>query len=108
MTWSPGDDVVEGQRGPDPGGAGGAYREFGEPLRGLKTTFMRIVEGPVTVQYPEEKVPVYPRFRGRHKLHRFEDTRLEKCGGRSLSAAPGPADCIRVGAAENTPENRIS
>ena len=32
------------------------------------------VEGPVTIQYPEEKTPVYPRFRGRHKLHRFEDT----------------------------------
>ena len=107
-AWNPGDDVVEVQRGPEPGGAGGAYRAFGETLRGLKTTFMRIVEGPVTVQYPEEKVPVYPRFRGRHKLHRFEDTGLEKCVGCSLCAAACPADCIRVVAAENTPENRIS
>jgi len=53
-------------------------------------------------------VPVYPRFRGRHKLHRFEDTGLEKCVGCSLCAAACPADCIRVVAAENTPENRIS
>ena len=75
MSWNPGDDVIEVvQRGPEPGGAGGAYRAFGETLRGLKTTFARIVEGPNTIQYPEEKVPVYPRFRGRHKLHRFEDT----------------------------------
>ena len=97
--WTPGDDVVEVVRGPEPGGAGGAYRAFGETLRGLKTTFARIIEGPVTMQYPEEKVPVYPRFRGRHKLHRFEDTGLEKCVGCSLCAAACPADCIRVVAA---------
>jgi NADH-quinone oxidoreductase subunit I len=106
--WTPEEDVVEVVRGPQPGGAGGAYRAFGETLRGLKTTFARIIEGPVTMQYPEEKVPVYPRFRGRHKLHRFEDTGLEKCVGCSLCAAACPADCIRVVAAENTPENRVS
>jgi NADH-quinone oxidoreductase subunit I len=107
-TWTPEDDVVAVQRGPRPGGAGGAYRAFGETLRGLKTTFARLVEGPKTIQYPEEKVPVYPRFRGRHKLHRFEDSGLEKCVGCSLCAAACPADCIRVVAAENTPENRVS
>ena len=64
-----GEDVVEVQRGPEPGGAKGAYRAFGETLRGLRTTLARLVEGPVTIQYPEEKTPVYPRFRGRHKLH---------------------------------------
>ena len=51
---------------------------------------------------------MYPRFRGRHKLHRFEDTGLEKCVGCSLCAAACPADCIRVVAAENTPEHRVS
>jgi NADH-quinone oxidoreductase subunit I len=112
MPWSPGSDVVEVAR-PKPGGARGTYRAFGETLRGLKTTFARIAEGPVTMQYPEEKVPVYPRFRGRHKLHRFEDLDpthpgLEKCVGCSLCAAACPADCIRVVAAENTPENRVS
>ena len=108
MPWSPGEDVIAVQRAPEPGGAGGAYRAFGETLRGLRTTFSRVVEGPTTVQYPEEKVPVYPRFRGRHKLHRFEDTGLEKCVGCSLCAAACPADCIRVVAAENTPEHRVS
>jgi NADH-quinone oxidoreductase subunit I len=108
--WSPDDEsVVKVVRAPRPGGAGGAYRAFGETLRGLKTTFRRgIVEGVTTYQYPEEKVPVYPRFRGRHRLHRFEDTGLEKCVGCSLCAAACPADCIRVVAAENTPEHRIS
>ena len=100
--------VVAVQRGPDAGGPGGAYRAFGETLRGLKTTMARLIEGPVTVQYPEEKTPVYPRFRGRHKLHRFEDTGLEKCVGCSLCAAACPSDCIRVVADENTDDNRVS
>ena len=101
-------EVVAVQRGPEPGGVGGAYRAFGETLRGLKTTMARLIEGPMTIEYPEEKTPVYPRFRGRHKLHRFEDTGLEKCVGCSLCAAACPADCIRVVAAENTPDNRVS
>jgi NADH-quinone oxidoreductase subunit I len=106
--WSPGEDVIQVQRTPAPGPARGAWRAFRETARGLKTTFARIAEGPNTIQYPEEKVPVYPRFRGRHKLHRFEDSELEKCVGCSLCAAACPADCIRVVAAENTPENRVS
>src|SRR5918996_385253 len=56
--WSPfpyldSQDVISVQRGPEPGGAGGAYRAFGETLRGLKTVFGRLVEGPATIQYPE-------------------------------------------------------
>jgi NADH-quinone oxidoreductase subunit I len=115
MTWDPGEDVVEVVRAPAEGAARSAYRAFGETLRGLKTTLGRMLEKPVTVQYPEQKTPVYPRFRGRHKLHRFEDSEggdpnsgLEKCVGCSLCAAACPADCIRVVAAENTPENRVS
>jgi NADH-quinone oxidoreductase subunit I len=107
-AWNPGEDVIEVQRTPAPGAARGTWRAFRETARGLKTTFGRIAEGPSTIQYPEEKVPVYPRFRGRHKLHKFEDTGLEKCVGCSLCAAACPADCIRVVAAENTPENRVS
>jgi NADH-quinone oxidoreductase subunit I len=107
-TWSPGEDVIEVQRTPAPGPARGTWRTFRETLRGLFTTFGRFHETPVTVEYPEEKTAVYPRFRGRHKLHRFEDTQLEKCVGCSLCAAACPADCIRVVAAENTPENRVS
>jgi NADH-quinone oxidoreductase subunit I len=106
--WSPGEDVIEVTRTPAPGPVHSAWRTFVETVRGLGTTFGRFRETPTTVQYPEQKTPVYPRFRGRHKLHRFEDTGLEKCVGCSLCAAACPADCIRVVAAENTPENRIS
>ena len=101
-------DQLEYVSAPEPGSAGGLYRAFGETLRGLKTTFSQFTKPVNTIQYPEQKVPVYPRFRGRHKLHRFEDTGLEKCVGCSLCAAACPSDCIRVVAAENTPENRVS
>jgi NADH-quinone oxidoreductase subunit I len=107
-VYDPSPDVISVQRGPQPGGVGAVYRTFGETLRGLKTSFMRVVEGPVTIEYPEQKTPVYPRFRGRHKLHRFEDSGLEKCVGCSLCAAACPADCIRVVAAENTPDHQVS
>ena len=48
---------------------------------------------PITQQYPEYKRPVYPRFRGRHRLWKHENG-LEKCVGCSLCAAACPADCI--------------
>lgn len=112
-VYEPGLDIIEVVRGPDPGGSAGAWRAFGETLRGLKTTMARLIEGPTTIQYPEEKTPVYPRFRGRHKLHRFEDGvpgvgNLEKCVACSLCVAACPADCIRVVAAENDPDNPVS
>jgi NADH-quinone oxidoreductase subunit I len=106
--WPPSAEEIHVVDGPEPGGPGGFYRAFGETLRGLKTTLRQSVAPVAVIQYPEEKVPVYPRFRGRHRLHRFEDTGLEKCVGCSLCAAACPADCIRVVAAENTPDNRVS
>ena len=78
-----------------------------DQVKGFSVTLRHLFRKPVDAAYPEYKRPVYPRFRGRHQLHRHENG-LEKCVGCSLCAAACPSDCIRVVAAENTVDNRVS
>ena len=80
---------------------------FAEFVRGFYTTFKHIFRKRVTYQYPEEKKPVAPRFKGRHELKRYPNG-LEKCIGCALCAAACPADAIFVEAAGNTDAARYS
>ncbi len=78
-----------------------------EILKAMGVTLKYLFKKPVTHQYPDEPVEVYPRFRGRHILQRYENG-LERCIGCSLCAAACPTDCIYVEAAENTDDDRRS
>lgn len=77
---------------------------FWHILRAMGVTLRYFFKKPITVQYPDEKVQLYPRFRGRHELLRYEDgpnKGLERCIGCALCAAYCPTQCIYVQAAEN-------
>lgn len=54
----------------------------------------------VTVQYPEEKLPLPPRFRGRIILSRDPEG-AERCVACYLCAVSCPVDCIALQAAED-------
>jgi NADH-quinone oxidoreductase subunit I len=76
-------------------------------LKAMGVTLRYFFTKPITVQYPEEKVHLYPRFRGRHELQHQENG-LELCVGCGLCAAYCPTGCIYVEAGENTEEERYS
>ncbi len=71
-----------------------------EFLTGFATTFKHIFRKPITVNYPDEKVPMFPKFRGKQVLMRDENG-LEKCVACGLCAVACPADAIYLEAAEN-------
>ncbi len=69
-------------------------------LRSIWLTFLHAFHKRETVQYPEEKPYLPPRYRGRIVLTRDPDGN-ERCVGCYLCAAACPVDCISLQATED-------
>ncbi|OGU12752.1 MAG: NADH-quinone oxidoreductase subunit I [Geobacteraceae bacterium GWC2_58_44] len=70
-----------------------------EIMTGLSITLSHMFRRPVTVQYPEEKRTMPPRFRGSIVLTRDPDGG-ERCVACYLCSGACPVDCISMAAAE--------
>src|SRR5678816_4679518 len=66
-----------------------------ELLVGLSVTLRNFLRPKVTLQYPEEKTPQSPRFRGLHALRRYPNGQ-ERCIACKLCEAVCPALAIHI------------
>ena len=66
-----------------------------ELLVGLSVTLRQFFRPKVTIQYPEEKTPQSPRFRGLHALRRYANGQ-ERCIACKLCEAVCPALAITI------------
>jgi len=71
-------------------------------FKGMLITFSHIFKKKPTIQYPEQKRPFSPVFRGLHVLNRDEEGR-ERCTACGLCAVACPAEAITMEAAERLP-----
>lgn len=66
-----------------------------ELLQGMAVTGKYFFKSKVTLQYPEEKTPISPRFRGLHALRRYPNGE-ERCIACKLCEAVCPAMAITI------------
>ena len=66
-----------------------------ELLKGMRLTGRYLFDRKITVQYPEEKTPQSPRFRGLHALRRYPNGE-ERCIACKLCEAVCPALAITI------------
>jgi NADH-quinone oxidoreductase subunit I len=76
-----------------------------ELLQGLAVTFRHLFAPAITVQYPEEKTPISPRFRGLHAQMRYDDGE-ERCIACKLCEAVCPALAINIESEERADGTR--
>jgi len=66
-----------------------------ELLKGMRLTGKYAFKSKITLEYPEEKTPLSPRFRGLHALRRYENGE-ERCIACKLCEAVCPAMAITI------------
>lgn len=76
-----------------------------ELIRGLGITLAHIFKEPATINYPFEKGPLSPRFRGEHALRRYPSGE-ERCIACKLCEAICPAQAITIEAEERADGSR--
>jgi len=76
-----------------------------ELLMGMRLTGRYLFARKVTVQYPEEKTPMSPRFRGLHALRRYPNGE-ERCIACKLCEAVCPALAITIDSEQRTDGTR--
>ena len=76
-----------------------------ELLRGMMVTGRYLFARKITVQYPEEKTPLSPRFRGLHALRRYPNGE-ERCIACKLCEAVCPALAITIESEERADGTR--
>lgn len=76
-----------------------------ELFKGLRVTGYNFFVRKVTIQYPEEKTPVSPRFRGLHALRRYPNGE-ERCIACKLCEAVCPALAITIDSEEREDGSR--
>ena len=76
-----------------------------ELLKGLRLTGRYMFARKITVQYPEEKTPMSPRFRGLHALRRYPNGE-ERCIACKLCEAVCPALAITIDSEERADGTR--
>ena len=70
-------------------------------LKGLATTIKTMLRSPVTVQYPDQHLPLAPRFMGPPGLLWDDVIDESKCVGCQVCARYCPTDCIYVTMKDN-------
>jgi NADH-quinone oxidoreductase subunit I len=68
---------------------------FIEIFQGMALTLRKMFSHAVTIQYPKERRPIAPGFRGQHALAKDAMGKI-KCVGCGLCAAICPSKCISV------------
>jgi NADH-quinone oxidoreductase subunit I len=75
-------------------------------LKGLILTLGRLFSKPITVQYPEERIPPAPRWRGVQFFERDERGKT-KCVACGLCMIVCPSQCITIDTTEDEEGRRV-